>query len=847
MAKNLELKVVLSAIDRMTGPMRGITKQSKRMSQGYKTDMRGYRETIKKTESSLKLIEQQNKNMLAAGMPLSQHRIDQEKKYREQLISTNNALNSREALMDKEMSAIRRRQAALDRGKSQMTRGGIQMAAASAATYAGARFMAPGFDFEEQMSKVQALTRLDKDDPMLEKLKEQAKELGATTWASATQAADAQGFYAMAGFDPQAIMDALPSTLDLAKAGDVDVGRAADIGSNILSAFGLDPSQMNEVADILVSVFTRTNTSIEMLGDTMKYVGPVARELKIPLEESAAMAGILGNVGIQGTQAGTALRALQSRLAAPPAAAKKALKALNVQTKDAAGNFRSMPDILADVMKSTEKLGSADKMGYLKAIAGEEAGAAFASFLNENSYDELMKVIEAARNADGEAAEVATKMSDNVKGDWVGLLSAIESVQIGVSELEGGGLRSLLQTITKIVRATSGWIKENPKLAGTIFKVTAGIIGVVAGLGALTFAMGVFNMVVLANPIVLVIGAVIAAITALLYYKDEVTVFFKTFLDAPMKYINKAIGFFDGLYDTIVNFISNIPVVGPLLKVAFELATAPIRIVWELIKLILKGFEWLGRRGVTVKSVLTAIWSPIANAMKPVFDWIGKIFTGFMDLISYEGSVWRFFKAFTDAPGVYIRNAIAFIGELYQKTKAFLTELPVIGPLFQVAFSVAEKAASLFMKSLDIIIKGIKYLWDNIGNVGQVFQAMWNGVKIAMQPIVDLFTMLIDLIAEILSGIKDLFSFETPQWMTDVGNWAGQKWDQAFGNQEVVYSAPALVGGASIVAANPVTNTNNQTNHVEINVTAQTNASAAVIATETVNQLRSTGLIGDMR
>lgn len=767
MAKNLELKVQLSAIDRITGPLRGISQQRKRVSVGFKKDMDQYNSVLDLTKNTLKDVQAEQKRLASIGKPVSQELIQAEKALLKQINDTNAAIDVRNAKMDVEMNKIRKRQAALDRGKSQMTRGGMQMAAASAATYAGARFMAPGFDFEEQMSKVQALTRLDKDNPMLEQLKEQAKELGATTWASATQAADAQGFYAMAGFDPQAIMDALPSTLDLAKAGGVDVGRAADIGSNILSAFGLDPSQMNEVADILVSVFTRTNTSIEMLGDTMKYVGPVARELKIPLEESAAMAGILGNVGIQGTQAGTALRALQSRLAAPPAAAKKALKALNVQTKDAAGNFRAMPDILADVMKSTEKLGSADKMGYLKAIAGEEAGAAFASFLNENSYDELMKIIEAARNADGEAAEVATKMSDNVKGDWVGLLSAIESVQIGVSELEGGGLRSLLQTITKIVRATSGWIKENPKLAGTIFKVTAGIIGVVAGLGALTFAMGIFNMVVLANPIVLVIAAVIAAITALIYYKDEIWGFFKSFVDAPGHYISKAIGWISELGNKISNVLNEIPVIGPLLRGVFELSLVPLKMMKQLWIGVVKGFQWIGDNWGEIVGWFKEMWDGIIIAMKPLTDSIQ--------------SIWSMFK---------------------------------IG----------------------------------IGLLHEQFTKLWDAVAVMMQPVVNVFNTIIDAIYEMIRGIKEFFSFEMPDWISSIGDGISSGWDYLVGNDVIEHKVtPAIVGGASIVAASPVTNTNNQTNNIHLNVNAKTNASAAMIATETVNHLKSTGLLGDMR
>lgn len=791
---NLQLKVQIAAIDKITAPLRGIAKQSQRLSQGYKADMRGYRQTIKQTEASLKLIEQQNKNMLAAGMPLSQKRIDQERKYRETLLNTNAALEQRDALMDREMGAIRRRQAAMDRGKEQMMRGAKMTGSAAAATYAGARFMMPGFDFDEQMSKVQALTRMNANDPMLAKLREQAKELGATTWASATQAADAQGFYAMAGFDPQAIMDALPSTLDLAKAGGVDVGRAADIGSNILSAFGLDPSEMNNVADILVSVFTRTNTSIEMLGETMKYVGPVARELKIPLEESAAMAGILGNVGIQGGQAGTALRALQSRLASPPAAAAKALKTLQVQTKDAAGNFRAMPDILADVMKATEKLGSADKMGYLKAIAGEEAGAAFASFLNENSYAELMKIIEAARSADGEAAKTAETMSKNVKGDWTGLLSAIESVQINVSELETGGIRSLIQSITEMVRKFSDWIKANPKLAGTLFRVTAGIIAIVGGLGALSIAMAIFNMTVLANPIVLVIGAIIAAVVTLVYYKDEIWDFFKSFASAPGVYIKKAISYMNNLIDTVANFIGKIPVIGPLAKRTFEVMMIPLRMIYFLINKVIDAFEWLGDTWVT-----------------PTIDMSG--FNNFFDIA---------------------RAAIDFLLDIRNSISDLLGEIPVIGPALQFIFDLMSLPFAILMQGIKKVIEGFEWIGDNWNTIAGWFTSLWDFVLKATQPVIEIFLIIIELINKMITGIKEAFSFEAPEWMKKTGDTAGgiydyfadslsytgglisDQMDSVFGRKNTT-PAQTTTAALAITPAMPVRN-NHVTNKQEIHV-----------------------------
>lgn len=814
---DLQLKVTLSAIDKITAPLRGIAKQSQRLSQGYKTDMGSYNTTLKQTEKALEGVRATQRRMAQAGQPLSRASIEAEQALVRRINETNSALNRRRELMDREMGAIRRRQAAMDRGKSQMMRGTVMMGMATGATYAGARIMQPGFDFEEQMSKVQALTRLNKDDPMLEKLKEQAKLLGATTWASATQAADAQSFYAMSGFDPEAIMDALPSTLDLAKAGGVDVGRAADIGSNILSAFGLDPSEMTKVSDVLVSIFTRTNTSIESLGETMKYVAPIANKLNIPLEETAAMAGILGNIGIQGSQAGTSLKTLAVNLAAPTGRALKALEALNIETKDASGNFRGMPDIIIDMIKATEKMGDAERLGYLTDIAGKEAAAGFAGFIDENGYDEFIKIIDAAYNAQGESARVAAVMSDNLKGDWTGFMSAIESVQIGVAELDNKSMRSLIQRITKLTQGISNWIKENPKLAGTIFKVTAAIIGIIAGLGALSIAMAIFNMTVLANPIVLIIAAILAAIVALIYYKDEIWDFFKAFADAPRHYIHKTVRYMNGLLDSISEWISRIPLVGPAAQLVFEALAFNLRIIYYLIGKITDAFALIGNTWVSP----TIDTSSIEN----VWDLIQSGFNFILDL----------------------RNSISDL----------LGEIPVIGPALQIVFDLFTFTFALIIQIVKKMIEAFEWISGNATAIGGIFVAMWDSIVQAAQPVVKLFEWIMDMISKITTGIADAFSFEKPAWMQTTGSFLGDTYD--YFADSLSYTG-GLIGdhmdgvfgrnsNVATMATTPAVPVNNRTtmNHqeVKVEVHATTNASPQVIGGAIAAAIKKQSFMGD--
>ena len=817
---DLQLKVTLSAIDKITAPLRGIAKQSQRLSQSYKSDMGSYNTTLKQTEKALEGVRATQRRMAQAGQPLSRASIEAEQVLVQRINETNNALNRRRELMDREMGAIRRRQAAMDRGKSQMMRGTVMMGAATGATYAGARLMMPGFDFEEKMSEVQALTRLSKDSPLLAALQEQAEELGASTWASATEAAEGQAFYAMAGYSPEAIMKAMPSTLDLAKAGGVDVGRAADINSNILSAFGMDPTQSTQVADILVGVFTRTNTSIESLGETMKYFGTIAGAVDIPLEEAAALAGLLGNVGIQGSQAGTSLKTITSNLSAPTGAALKTLEKLNVSTKDAEGNLRSMPDMLADIIKATEGMGSADRMGVLTSIAGKEAAAGFSAMIDKKGYDEFLSVVEAAAEAhkNGEAAQVAKIMVDNVKGDWENFTSAIEGIQIKISQAGNGPIRETIQMITEITESIGLWIKANPKLASGIMKITMIIIGLVGAVGALSLAMGIFNMVVLANPIILLITAAVAAIALLFIYKDEIWDFFKAFADAPRYYIHKTIRFMNGLLDSISEWLSNIPLIGPVAQLVFEALAASLRIIYYLIGKITDAFAWIGRT-----------WK------MPTID------------TSSIENVWDI-----------MQTGLNFILDLRNSISDLLGEIPVIGPVLQIIFDRFTFVFALIIQIVKKMIEAFEWIISNATTIGGIFVAMWDSIVQAAQPVIELFNWIMEMISKMTAGIAEAFSFEMPSWMKSTGDFFGSAYDSVanrlssagdtIGNHmDIVFGRNNPVSTIATTPAVPINN-RTTTNHQEVHVGGihiTSNASPQAIGGAVAAAIKKQSFIGD--
>ncbi|EPU1412348.1 phage tail tape measure protein [Klebsiella pneumoniae] len=393
------------------------------------------------------------------------------------------------------LAAVTRAQASYEKAKETgaKLRGGGTMAVAGAAAagYAGGRFLAPAVGFDEEMSRVQALTRLDKGDSQLAALRAQAKKLGAETAFTTRDAASGQAFLAMAGFTPQSIQAALPGVLNMALAGGMELGESADIGSNILSQFTLPAGEMNRVSDVLTAAFTRTNTDLRSLGDTMKYAGPVASKLGISLEEAAGMAGILANNGLRGSDAGTAMRASLARLASPTAGAAKALKQLGVSVSDARGKMRPVETILLDLYKATKKYGQVDQVGFFKDIAGEEAFVGLQTLVAGAGSGELQKLVRELKGAGGEASAVAKKMADNLSGDLKNLDSAWEGFRIQVEETIDGPLRKLTQGLSDAITTAIEWVKANPRLAQTLLLVVGGALALTFAIGALSLAVGI--------------------------------------------------------------------------------------------------------------------------------------------------------------------------------------------------------------------------------------------------------------------------------------------------------------------------------------------------------------------
>lgn len=368
--------------------------------------------------------------------------------------------------------------------------GAVALGAATAAGYGAGRFLAPAVSFDREVARVGALTRLDKSDPQFTALREQAKKLGAETQFTSRDAASGQAFLAMAGFTPQSIQAALPGVLNMALAGGMDLGETADIGSNILSQFHLDPKEMDRVSDVLTAAFTRTNTDLSSIGEAMKYAGTGMAGLGVSVEQTTAMIGMLANVGKRGSMAGTGLKTTFQNLAAPTKQAASALDELGVKVADSTGKMRPAEEILTDIYKSVSKYAKVDQLSFFKDIAGREAAESFQALVQSAGSGELQKLIGELKKAQGEAATVAKKMADNLDGDLKNLDSAWEGFRIQISDLIKGPLRGLVQGISHVVGEMTAWARENPELTKALLTVGGSALAVTAITGGLSLAIG---------------------------------------------------------------------------------------------------------------------------------------------------------------------------------------------------------------------------------------------------------------------------------------------------------------------------------------------------------------------
>ena len=579
----------------------------------------------------------------------------------------NDLLQKQYALKDRLNKHSMRRDAALQRGANMSIAGFGLMSAGRTLGRGLLRPIMEGANFEKGMSKVGALTGTKRGTAGFNKLENEALNLGSSTAFSASEVTDGMGYLAMAGFKPQAIKDAMGGVLNLSLAADLDLGETADISSDIMSAFGLEAKDMGRIGDVLVSAFTSSNMSLTQLGETMQYVGPVARAAGMSLEETAAMAGLLGNVGIKGSKAGTALRSMVGNLAAPAKRGRKMLKKLGIQALDSAGNLRPMTQLLGEVAEKTKDLGTGDQLAAFKDLVGKEAMAGFAELINQSGSQGILDyLLEISDNA-GKAKEVAEQMSDNLAGDWAKFGSVVEALSITFTKSLNPVLRETVQWFTDIGASLNNWMEQNPKITkviGVFGGALASVMfvggGAMIAMGGLAAAIALTNWsagvlgasrlgtafgfaargvlwlgrAMLLNPIGLFVTAVLGAGYLIYEYWEPIKTFFSELWNDPKKKWTEFTDWAGGLLGSLANnwltdwdgFKSNFDAGnwGSSIVDAWKMVFK-----WSPLGLVAKGFNELSKWlfDFDLSGPANAIVDSLKAPFDAMFKWFGVKFS----------------------------------------------------------------------------------------------------------------------------------------------------------------------------------------------------------------------------
>lgn len=396
--------------------------------------------------------------------------------------------------------------------------------------------------FEKQMSKVKALTQMDNikngNLAVVQKemadLEAQAKELGATTQYTMTQAAEAQGYFAMAGWNAEKIMKGLPPTVNLAIASSTDLARAADIVSDDLTAFGMTEDQVGHMTDAFTYAVNHSNQNLETMHEALKYAAPIAAAWGASMEDTTAATMMMANAGVKGSQAGTALRMGLLRLAGPPKKASKALDEMGLSMSDAtAMTMESKAAQEAYGLNIDDSLEPMDKMSSVirqlserfKTMSKDEQLAATAAIFGTNAATGWLNIIkagpekfdefrEALQNCDGAAAQTANVMQDNAAGAITSFKSAVEAAQQAVGVLFLPTLTKVVTKGTEAARTFATWAGKHQKLIRWAVALAAAIASVVLTALAIQTVVAAWNLLV--STAVMVKGAVLGAQVAVM-------------------------------------------------------------------------------------------------------------------------------------------------------------------------------------------------------------------------------------------------------------------------------------------------------------------------------------------
>lgn len=649
-----------------------------------------------------------------------------------------------------------------------------------------------GMAFQESMSKVKALSGATSSD--MEKLEATAREMGATTIYSAKDAADALGYMALAGWDANQSMSALPGVLNLAAASGMDLAQASDMVTDYLSAFGESADQAGRMADVLAYAQGNSNTTTEQLGMAFKNCAANANAFGLDIEQTTALLGKLSDQGLKGSEAGTALTATFRDITQKMKNGAIQIGDTSVKVQDANGNFRKMTDILADVEGATNGMGDAQKQAALQGTFTADSIKALNILMQAGSGD-INKFEDALRNADGTAQEMADTMNDNLKGDMAELQSAFEEMCLTVYEKLEPALRLIAQSVTNLVN----WFS---KLPTPVLNVTMAVAGFIALLGPLALIVGtvmasfaklrqacvmlkalfllisgpimgaletamigiyVFIMdsvvpaltslwgVLMSNPIVLVITAIVALVAGFIYlwnncegFKEFWINLWETIKTSCMNAWNAVVNFFTTTmpqwFNSVIQWFQQLP--GQIWYwLVYCVTYAALWVAQMKQKAIQAGIQFIQGAIQYIQTLPSRVWNWLVNTVTKAITWSSQMVS----------------KA-RQAGQQFVSNVINFIQTLPSRVWTWL--ISTISKVINFVSQMGQKGAQAARTFVTNIVNGLAGLPGRMWQIGSdIVQGIIGGIQRAAQ---GLFNTMKNIASNALQSAKNALDINSP-------------------------------------------------------------------------------------
>lgn len=614
----------------------------------------------------------------------------------------------------------------------------------------GTTAVAVAAKFETSMSKVAAIAGLDTAGEEFDALSEKAKEMGATTKFSASEAADAFTYMAMAGWKTESMLEGIDGIMSLAAASGEDLATTSDIVTDALTAFGLQASDSSHFADILAAASNNANTNVSMLGESFKYVAPVAGALGYSAEDTSIALGLMANSGIKASQAGTALRTAMSNLVKPTSEMAMVMDQYGISITDAEGNMKPFMTTMADLREKMGGLDEATQASAASALFGKEAMSGMLAIINASDED-FDKLANSIYNADGTAAQMAETMQDNLAGQLTILKSALEGLAISFGEI-------LIPYLTKAVQWFTGLVDKFNSLGEGTKKVVIIIGTLAAAIGPVLLIMGKLSGAI--GSIISLIGgagglsAIITAITGPL----------GIVIAAVAALTTAWVTNFGGIRDATAEIFGAI-------KSVFLTVWGSISNLWN------ENFLNIQNIAQTVWSNIELIFSTAFNLISNAFQIFAALFRGDWDtawnLVKERASlIWETIKTlFSNFLNLLVDTLIHIGVRLLQAAKDTFNK---VKEGFQ---NVWDAIKTWFSEVVNDPVNTIKGIGSALFEAGKsIFTSLWDGMKSIWESITSWVSNAVNWISEKVQFWKDesakVSAGDSPGTITVSGSYA---------------------------------------------------------------------------